>query len=217
VPDWDEQARAAEARYRDGEARLPDDPDLRQRQLTRMGNAAWAAGLAMIMAGDVERTRMWLGLAAERYRESYADAPRGSWGRPIAVLKAQLLAGIDATEAARWTLAEGAAEASSPIGRYAAALASAVLEEWKQVRVLADGLRTVDGEFPTDVADALAYLAAEDVPGYVGAVESVLASFEEREAFLEDVPVADTVLVLQTLATRRGIVPAVLSSPLYPS
>ncbi len=180
MPDWDEQARAAEARYRDGEARLPDDADPRQRQLTRMGNAAWAAGLAAIMTGDQERARTWLALAAERYRESYADAPRGSWGRPIAVLKARLLAGIDATEAARWTLAEGAAVASSPIGRYAATLAYAVLDEWEQVRVLADGLRTEDDEFPTAVADALACLAAEDVPGYVDAVESVLASFEER-------------------------------------
>ena len=32
-------------RYEEGAARLPDDPDARQRQLTRMGNAAGAAGL----------------------------------------------------------------------------------------------------------------------------------------------------------------------------
>jgi len=83
-----------------------------------------------------------------------------------------------------------------------------------QVRLLADGLRAGDDEFPTAVADALAYLAAEDVPGYVDAVESVLASFEEREAFLEDVPVADTVLVLQALAAERGIAVDVESSML---
>jgi hypothetical protein len=83
------------------------------------------------------------------------------------------------------------------------------------VRVLADGLRTGDG-FPHDVADALAFLAAEDVLGYVGAVESVLASFEERDEYLEDVAVADTVLVLQALAEGRGL-RAELSSPLLPA
>ena len=215
MPDWDEQARAAEARYRDGEARLPDDPDPRQRQLTRMGNAAWAAGLAHAMAGREDESREWLLRAAARYRESYVEAPPGSWGRPIAVLKALLLAGEDAEEAARWTLAEGADAAESPIGRYAAALAHAVLGEWADVRVLADGLRTGDG-FPTDVADALAFLAAEDVVGYVGAAQEVLASFVGREGYLEDVAVADTVLVLQALASRRGMT-ADLDSPLLPA
>jgi hypothetical protein len=214
VPDWDEQARAAEARYRDGEARLPDDPDGRQRQLTRMGNAAWAAGLSHAMAGRERESRDWLLRAAERYRESYPLAPPGSWGRPIAVLKTLLLAGEDAEEEARWTLAEGAAEAESPIGRYAGALAHAVLGEWDAVRVLADGLRTGDG-FPTDVADALAFLAAEDVVGYTEAVQDVLESFVGRDGYLEDIAVADTVLVLQALAARRGMA-VDLASPLLP-
>ena len=214
MPDWDEQARAAGARYRDGEARLPDDPDGRQRQLTRMGNAAWAAGLSSAMAGRRDEAHDWLLLAAERYRESYPLAPPGSWGRPIAVLKALLMAGEDAAEAARWTLAEGAAEAASPIGRYAAALAHAVLAEWEEARVLADGLRTGE-DFPTDVADALAFLAAEDVVGYTEAVQDVLDSFVGREGYLEDVAVADTVLVLQALAARRGMA-AELESALLP-
>ena len=218
MPDWDEQARAAEARYRDGEARLPDDPDPRQRQLTRMGNAAWAAGLAHAMAGREDESREWLLRAAARYRESYVEAPPGSWGRPIAVLKALLLAGEDAEEAAPSASVQravGADAAESPLGRYAAALARAVLGEWADVRVLADGLRTGDG-FPTDVADALAFLAAEDVVGYAGAVQTVLASFVGREGYLEDVAVADTVLVLQALASRRGIA-ADLDSPLLPA
>jgi hypothetical protein len=70
--------------------------------------------------------------------------------------------------------------------------------------VLADGLRTHDG-FPTDVGDTLAMIAAEDRVGYVEAVEAVLESFETRDEYLEDVPVADTVLVLQALAGRRGL------------
>jgi hypothetical protein len=51
--------------------------------------------------------------------------------------------------------------------------------------------------------------------GYAEAVEQVLESFEAREEYLEDLPVADTVLVLQALARRRGIAPE-LSSPLLP-
>jgi len=108
----------------------------------------------------------------------------------------------------------GAATAESPIGRYAACLASLVLERWEDARVLADGLR-LDASFPHDVGDALAFIAAHDPLGYVEAVESVLGSFETREAYLEDIPLADTVLVLQALAARRDIA-AELDSPLLP-
>lgn len=171
-----------------------------------MGNAAGAAGLSLLMAGDAAGSRAWLERAAERYRESYADAPPGSWGRPIGALKAHVLADDwDAAAGdAHWALDEGAVQAESPIGRYAAALAHLVLGRWDEARVVADTLRTHAG-FPADVADALAYIAGEDPLGYTEAVESVLASFETRDEYLEDVRVADTVLVLQALARRRGI------------
>jgi hypothetical protein len=53
------------------------------------------------------------------------------------------------------------------------------------------------------------------VLGYTEAVEAVLESFETRSEFLEDMPVADTVIVLQALAGRRGMAVA-LASPLLP-
>ena len=216
--DWAEHARREDERYRDGEARLPDaeDQDARQRQLTRMGNAAGGAGLARLMAGNTKDARDWFARAVERYRESYELAPPGSWGRPIAILKARILAGDwEGVEAdARWTLEEGAAEAQSPIGRYAATLALLVLGRDQDARVLADRLRTHD-DFPAPVGDALAFIAAEDPVAYVEAIEAVLESFEAREDYLEDIPVADTVVVLQALAARRGLA-AELSSPLLP-
>jgi hypothetical protein len=43
----------------------------------------------------------------------------------------------------------------------------------------------------------------------------VLESFETRDEYLEDMPVADTVLVLQALAARRDLA-ANLTSPLLP-
>jgi hypothetical protein len=215
--EWERHAERARARYFDGEARLPDDPDERQRQLTRMGNAAYGAGLALLMGARADDAREWLSRAAERWRESFADAPAGSWGRPIGAVKARVLARDwgGAERDARWALDAGCADAESPIGRYAAALAHAVLHEWDDVRVHADYVRTRD-DFPQDMGDALAFVAAEDVLGYADAIAAVLESFETRDAYLEDVPVADTVLVLQALADRRGMAPK-LDSALLPA
>jgi hypothetical protein len=218
VVDWAGHARREHARYRDGEARLPEaeDQDSRQRQLARMGNAAAGVGLARLMGGDTEDGREWFARAVERYRESYELAPPESWGRPIAILKARILAGDwDGAESdARWTLEEDAADAESSIGRYAATLALLVLGRDEEARVLADGLRTRD-DFPAPVGDALAHIAAEDPLGYIEAIEAVLESFETREDYLEDLPAADTVVVLQALAARRDMA-AELNSPLLP-
>jgi hypothetical protein len=166
------------------------------------------------MAGQDGRD--WFLRAAERYRESWEHAPPESWGRPIGAIKSRILAGDwdGAAADARWALEVGAAETESPIGRYAAALAYAVLGEWDDVRLHADFARTHEA-FPNEVADALAFVAAEDVVGYIEAIEDVLESFETREAYLEDVPVADTVIVLQALAARRDMA-AELESPLLP-
>ena len=216
--DWAGHARREDERYRDGEARLPEaeDQDARQRQLTRMGNAAAGVGLARLMGGDTEEARQWFATAVERYRESYELAPPGSWGRPIAILKARILAGDwDGAESdARWTLEQDAGETESPIGRYAGALALLVLGRDDDARVLADGLR-MRGDFPRPVGDALAYIAAKAPLEYTEAIEAVLESFETRGDYLEDLPAADTVVVLQAFAARRDMA-AELSSPLLP-
>jgi hypothetical protein len=217
--DWEAHFRRERWRYEDGESRLPaaEDADARQRQLTRLGNAAGGAGLALLMQARPDEAGEWFHLAAARYRESFVNAPPDSWGRPIGAIKALVLAGEwpAAEEAARWALEIGAERSESAIGRYAAALALLVLGRDEQARLQADAIRARD-DFPSNVGDALAYLAAQDVIGYLEAVEAVLESFETREDYLEDLPVADTVLVLQALARRRGLEPE-LSSPLLPS
>ncbi|MGH3063605.1 MAG: hypothetical protein ACRDMK_04640 [Gaiellaceae bacterium] len=214
--DWSAHLERQERRYRDGKERLPDDPDERQRQLTRMGNAAGGAGLALLMAGRSDEAAEWFDRAAARYRESYELAPPGSWGRPIGAIKSRILTGDwpGAEEEAMWGLSEGAAEADSPIGRYAGALALLTLGRDEKARPVADSLRERD-DFPHDVADALRTLAAKDVIGYTEAVENVLESFEQRDEYLEDMPVADTVIVLQALASRRNMA-ADLTSDLLP-
>jgi hypothetical protein len=215
---WSEHLERERRRYRDGESRLPDAPDAdsRQRQLTRMGNAAGGAGLALLMLGRRAEAAGWFALAAERYRESYGDAPPGSWGRPVGMIKNRILG--DDWDGARadggLALDAGAESAGSPIGRYAAALALLVVGRDEDARVHADAIRVRD-DFPRPVGDALAAIAAEDPVGYVEAVEAVLESFETRDEYLEDIPVADTVLVLQALAARRGL-RADLTSALLP-
>jgi hypothetical protein len=216
--DWEEHAEREEGRYADGHARLPSEPNARQKQLVRVAMAATGAGLARLMQGRRAEAAGWLARSAERFRESFADAPPDSWGRLIGAVKARVLAGDwEGAEAdARWALAQGPAEAASPIGRYAAVLAQLVLGEDAAARGLAEGLRgEPESAFPPQVAEALAALAGADADGYREAAGRVLASFEEREAYLEDIPVADTVVVLEALAARRGLA-AGLRSPLLP-
>ena len=196
--DWRERYERAAVRYGSGETRGLDE-----RQLVQLGNSAWAAGLSLLMAGDAAGASEWLRRAAVRYRESWdAGAPPDAWGRPIAVLKALLLAGDEADEAARWALATGAAEAESPIGRYAGTLALLVLGRDEEAATVAATLRE---DFPSDVAAALRTLAAGDAEAFGAAVDSVRRSFETREEFLEDVPAPDTALVLEALGSARGL------------
>jgi hypothetical protein len=209
---WEEQAAAAIGRYEGGERRGLD-----QRQLTQLANAAWAAGLSLLMDGRRDAAAAWLRRAATRYRESWdAGAPPDSWGRPIGAMKALLLAGGDAGRAARWALDAGAAEAESPIGRYAGALAFLVLGEDVEARKLGSTLRGLP-DFPQPVADAVVTIAAGDRPGYLLAIGGVLESFEQRPDFLESVRVADTVLVLQLLAACRDVAVELPPSPLLPA
>jgi tetratricopeptide (TPR) repeat protein len=196
--DWGERYERAAERYAAGETREPDE-----RQLVQLANSAWAAGLSLLMAGDRDRAREWLRRSADRYRESW-DAGDGTdaWGRPIGAMKALLIAGEDANSAAHWALDAGAAEAESPIGRYAGGFALLVLGRDEQAAEVA---ATFGEGFPGDVAEALRALAAHEEDAYRAAVDSIRRSFETREAFLEDVPVPDTALAFDALAARRGL------------
>jgi hypothetical protein len=213
--DWDAHAEREEERYSDGLARLPEDLDGRQKQLVRVAMAAGGAGLARLMQGRLAEAAGWLSRSAERYRESFEGAPPGSWGRLIGAVKSRILAGDweGALEDARWALEQRPQDSDSPIGAYAAVLASLTLAEDEQAATLAPALRR-EG-FPEAVGDALASLSAHDRGAYADAVARVLESFETREDYLEDIPVADTVLVLEALASRRGLA-ADLESPLLP-
>jgi hypothetical protein len=216
--DWDAIAAREEARYEDGLRRLSGDTEARPKQRVRMAMVAGGAGLAQLMQGRRDEAAAWFIRSAQRYRESWDAAPPESWGRLIGALKARVLADdwAGAADDARWALAERPAESASPIGRYAAVLALLILGDDAKAERLAASLLAEPAEaFPRPVAESLAALAASDREAYAIAARAVLASFEERDAYLDDVPVADTVLVLEALARRRGI-EANLRSPLLP-
>ena len=202
--DWRERYERAAARYAAGEAR-----ELDERQLVQLANSAWAAGLSLLMAGDREGAAGWLRRSAERYRESWeVGGSTDAWGRPVGAMKALLIAGEGASGAAHWTLetclgARHQDVSVSPIGRYAEALALLVLGRNDEA---AEVVATLGDDFLRDVAEALSALAHHDAAGYRTAVALVRRSFEEREAFLEDVPVPDTALALDALAARRGLI-----------
>ncbi len=210
--DWASVAAAKQARY--------DAPhgELDERAAVRLGNAAYATGLSLLMVGSPAAVD-WLLRAAERWRASWdLGAGVDSWGRPAGAIKAALLAADECAvdDLARWTLGLGATDAASPIGRYAAVLALLATRRFADAASLAGPLRGRD-DFPHDVADALAAIAAGDEAGLEPALGSVVRSFETRRDHLEDVPVADTALVLQILARRRGLQCTVPASPVLPS
>jgi hypothetical protein len=191
--------------------------ELDERALVRQGNVAYAAGLGLLMAGD-DQSAVWFERAAACWRESWDLGESGTaWGRPIGALKSSLLAHDEPAvqELARWTLTLGSTTAESPIGRYAAVLALLALGRDQEARLVAESLRERD-DFPRDVADALATVAAGDTVGFLDAVESVVASFETRGEYLEDAAVADTALVLALLAERRGLEATLPASPVLP-
>ncbi len=210
--DWIPFAETKQSRYEETHGELDE------RGIVRQGNAAYAAGLGLLMAGDPSAAE-WFTRAAQAWRASWDTGEgRESWGRPIGTLKASLLAhDAEAVSGyARWTLELEAATAESPIGRYGATLALLALGRWAEARHVAESLRDRD-DFPRDVADALACIAAHNVLGYCESVESVVASFETREEFLEDAAVADTALVLAELARRRHIDEPLPGSPTLPA
>lgn len=203
--DWRVRYERAAARYAAGETR-----ELDERQLVQLANSAWAAGLSLLMDGDREGAAEWLRRSAERYRQSWdAGGAPDAWGRPLAALKALLIAGDDASDAARWTLeaclgVRHLDTSVSPIGRYAEALALLVLGRDEEAGEVA---ATLGEGFPHDVADALAALARHDAETYDAAVRAIRSDFEAREAYLEDLPVPDTALALDALAARRWEAP----------
>lgn len=215
--DWQAKLAWAEAEHEQRLASVVGPDEREDFRLAGIAGASWAAGLAALMLGRDDEARDRLVRAADEYDASWRAAPPGSWGRPIAMIRCRLMAGDrkGARADASAAVADGVLEAPGPIGGYCAALALLALGRNGDAEVVAARIAE-EGLEPAAVADALGAVGRGDDAAYAAARLAVLRSFEGREAFLEGVRVADTVLVLDALATARGLETPPLPSPLLP-
>jgi hypothetical protein len=156
----------------------------------------------LLLGGDAASGAARMRDVAERYRASWELAPPRSYGRLVGMLKAAVIAG-DATEAAAYAR-EQVGEADSPPSHYVLAMAALVDGDDEAARAAAEGMRAGSPAFGR-AADAIEALAEADADAYAAAVAAIVADFESRDEHLTGVPIADTALMLERLAERRGI------------
>jgi hypothetical protein len=139
--------------------------------------------------------------AAAAYRRSWEAAPPGSYGRLVGYAKASVLAGDNPVE---YVTGQLGAEDRTPPACWARALA--YLADGNDARAdrAADGMRAGSEAFGR-AAEAISALAAGDRARFAAAQQAIVADFEGRDTHLTGVPIADTALVLDRLAERRGL------------
>jgi hypothetical protein len=162
-----------------------------------------------LLAG--EDAREPLRRAANAYRVSWEAAPPRSFGRLVGYAKASILAGENPAPYVREQLH---GDNDSPPSWWALALAALADGDDDGARRAADGMLAGSEAFGR-AAGAVAALARRDRQAYAGMLAAIVADFETREDHLTGIPIADTALVLDRLAERRGIA-AHPRSPLLP-
>jgi hypothetical protein len=182
-------------------------------ELLAEGISADGDAFRAMFAGRPDEAAASLREAAGRYRSSWEAAPPRSYGRLVAYLKSAVLAG-DAEEGAAWVRGELEGACDSPTSCYALALAALVEGDDARAAEAAEAMREGGDAFDR-AGEALAALAAGDAARYREAVAAIVADFEGRDAHLTGVPIADTALLMEALAERRGMA-ARIASPLLP-
>jgi hypothetical protein len=171
-------------------------------------------GQQALLSGDFAAARRAFARAAEFYRESWEAAHATAYGRLVGMLKAALLAGGGAPEASYARDALAGASPDSATASYARALAALILGEDEEAAEWARSM-SAGGEAFARTGEALAALAVRDRERYAVAIQAIVEDFERRAAHLTGVAIADTALVLEALATRRGMA-AAIESPVLP-
>jgi hypothetical protein len=143
--------------------------------------------------------------AAGWYRTSYELAPPASYGRLVGMLKAAVLGGGGADEAAlvRGLLADGGSSATS---WYAVAIAALIVGD-RSLATRAAAELPAGGDAFVRAADAIAAIAADDAVGARRAIAAIEADFAARDAHLTGVPIADTAVLFATLLERGARLP----------
>jgi len=161
-----------------------------------------------LLAGDLDAARAEFAAAADLYRQSWESAHARAFGRLVGMLKAAVLAGGGPSEARYVRTALGERDPESSTASYAQALAALTLGEDRDARTWAARMSTAPDAFAR-TGKAISALAAHDGQGYAVALAAIVHDFEERSEHLTGVAIADTAIVLQILAGRRGMDAAV--------
>jgi hypothetical protein len=130
----------------------------------------------------------------------------------MGMLKAAILAG-DGEEEAEFARAE-VGDGKTPPAAYVAGLAALVAGD-DEAAAAAASVMEGGGDAFERAGAAIGALAARDADGYALAVRAIVRDFEAREDHVTGVAIADTALVLERLAERRGLA-AAPHSPLLP-
>jgi hypothetical protein len=167
----------------------------------------------LLLAEDEAAAEPLLREVASLYRRSWEAAHATAYGRLTGMLKAAILAGGGEEEAA--FARAGVGEPETPAAAYAVGLAALVGGDDAAAQ---DAARTMSGgdEAFTRAGAAIGALAAQDGDRYAAALEAIVRDFEARERHVTGVAIADTALVLERLAERRGLA-ARPDSPLLPA
>jgi hypothetical protein len=162
-----------------------------------------AAAQAELLAGVCEPAGFRE--AARWYWTSYELAPPRSYGRLVGMLKAAVLGGAGAEEAAtvRRLLDDGG---SSPTSWYAIAVAALIEGDAQLAARGAEEMRAGGPAFGR-AADAIAAIAARDDEAARRAIDAIEADFAARDAHLTGVAIADTAVLFATLRERSRPLP----------
>jgi hypothetical protein len=166
------------------------------------------------LAGDLEASRTAFREAAASYRASWEEASPTSFGRLVGMQKAAILAGDGREEAGYVLRALADAEATSPTAAYAQAIATLTLGDDRRAGEWAALMEGASPAFARAAA-AITAMAGGDAAAYASAVRAIVEDFAGRETHLTGVPIADTALMLESLAGPRGLA-AGLEGPLMP-
>ncbi len=188
----------------------------RHQQLMASAIERDAEGQRALLEGDDQAARAAFTAAAELYKRSWEVAPPGSYGRLVGMLKSAILAGGGSDQAEYLRAALADLQSASPTASYAQAIAAMIAGDDATAKRAAAEMRAGSEAFRR-TADAVVAWSDRDQDSYAAALGEIVRDFEARERHLTGVPIADTGVMLERLAERRGMTAGVNSRLLPPT
>ena len=168
-----------------------------------------------LIDGHLEAAQAEFREVAELYRRSWEAAHARAFGRLVGMLKGF---GVGRRRRGGGRVRTGRARRGGPglgDGQLRAGDRGAHRRRRRRCAGLAALLSEATDAFAR-AGEAISALAAHDEARYAAALEAIVRDFEERSQHLTGVAIADTALMLETLAARRGMA-AGIESPVLPA